>query len=126
MKKALATIGSAISYLAVAGTAFAQIGGVEAPDSGIKDIPAAISNGINIVLIIAGIIVFVYLVWAGLQWMTSGGDKGKVEEARSRITAALVGLAIVAAAYALSVVINNFFIGENDTSPFENIDTSHL
>jgi hypothetical protein len=109
MKKALAAVGSALSYLTLTGTAFAQAIGVGKPESAeITDVGKLVSNSINVVLIVAGILIFVYLVWGGLQWMTSGGDKSNVEQARNRITHALIGLAIVAAAWALTLVISNF------------------
>ncbi len=68
-----------------------------------------ISNAIALALIVAGILVFVYLVWGGIQWITSGGDKAKTDEAKSRITAALVGLTIVATSYAVMKVVESFF-----------------
>lgn len=64
---------------------------------------------LSLLFLIAGIIVFAYLVWGGLQWITSGGDKAKTQEARDRITAALVGLAIIAVAWALTLLIQTFF-----------------
>ncbi len=79
------------------------------PGFNITDLGLLISNAIGVALIIAGILVFVFLVWGGIQWITSGGDKGKTEEARSRITAALIGLAIVAAAWAVMQLISYFF-----------------
>ncbi|MCB9801833.1 MAG: hypothetical protein H6774_01970 [Pseudomonadales bacterium] len=50
---------------------------------------------------IAALLVFVYLIWGGIEWITSGGDKGKTESARNKITAAIIGLIILAASYAL-------------------------
>lgn len=109
MKKALTAVGSALTYLTLTGTAFAQAIGVGKPNEAkITDVGKLVTNSINAVLIIAGILIFVYLVWGGLQWMTSGGDKGNVEQARNRITHALIGLAIVAAAWAITLVISNF------------------
>ena len=60
-------------------------------------------------LLIAALLVFLYLIWGGIQWITSGGDKSKTQEARDRITAALVGLAVVAAAWAVMLIIQYFF-----------------
>jgi len=68
-----------------------------------------ISNGITVALSIAGLLTFAFLVWGGIQWITSGGDKAQYEAARNRITYALVGLAIVAAAWAVMKLIGNFF-----------------
>ncbi len=75
----------------------------------ITDIGRLISSVISLAFIIAGILVFAFLVWGGVEWITSGGDKTKTEAARNRITAALVGLAIVAASYAVMRLISYFF-----------------
>jgi hypothetical protein len=84
--------------------------GVPQPDQAkIDDIGKLISSGVSLAIIIAGVLVFAFLVWGGIQWITSGGDKTKTEEARNRITAALVGLAIVAASWALIKIISYFF-----------------
>lgn len=110
MKKVLALASSTLTYLSITAPAFAQNIGVELPNQAkITDLGYLISTAINVVIIVAGIIVFVMLVWGGIAYMISGGDKTKTEEARNRITYALIGLAIVAAAWALTVVINTFF-----------------
>ena len=84
--------------------------GVPKPDQvRITDLGRLVASAISVAILIAGILVFVYLVWGGIQWITSGGDKGKTEEARNRITSALVGLAIVAASWALIKIIAYFF-----------------
>lgn len=75
----------------------------------ITDIGKLISSIISLAFIIAGILTFAFLVWGGIDWLTSGGDKTKTENARNRITAALVGLAIVAASYAIMRLISYFF-----------------
>lgn len=82
---------------------------VPTPTTGIKDISNLISAGITAMIVIAGLLTFVFLIWGGLQWLTSGGDKSKYEAARDRITAALIGLAIVAAAYAVMKIVGAFF-----------------
>ncbi len=110
MKK-FAPLASLAGLVAAVTPAFA-VDGVSVPaPSGfqITDLGLFISKAISVALVIAAILVFVYLVWGGLQWITSGGDKGKTEEARNRITAALVGLAIVACAWALIQLISSFF-----------------
>jgi cbb3-type cytochrome oxidase subunit 3 len=68
-----------------------------------------ISALIRLVLVFAGIIFFFMLIIGGIQWILSGGDKGKTEAARSHITAALVGLVIIFAAWAIVNLINVFF-----------------
>lgn len=75
----------------------------------ITDVGTIISGAIGAAFIIAGIIVFAYLIWGGIQWITAGGDKANVEAARSRISNALVGLAVIAAAWAVMKLIEYFF-----------------
>ncbi len=82
--------------------ALAQIGTIDVPDQGFaKDIGSIISSLLNLVMLVAAILVFMYLIWGGIEWITSGGDKGQTEKARNKITAAIVGLIVLAASYAL-------------------------
>lgn len=82
---------------------------IKEPASGVKDIGNLLSAGIQVAMIIAAILTFTFLVWGGIQWILSGGDKTQTQAARDRITMALVGLGIVAAAWALMKVIGYFF-----------------
>src|SRR3989338_5048989 len=68
-----------------------------------------ISAIIILVLIVAALVFFFMLVWGGIKYITSGGDKAKTEAARSQITAALIGLVIVFAAWAIINLVNLFF-----------------
>lgn len=60
---------------------------------------------LQVVLIISVLLVLFQLVLAGVNWITSGGDKAKTEGARSRIVAAIIGLIIVAASWAIFIFI---------------------
>lgn len=75
----------------------------------IVELGPLIKSGISVALIVAAILTFAFLVWGGIQWIASGGDKAKYEEARSRITAALIGLAITALAWLLIKLVAYFF-----------------
>lgn len=84
----------------------------------IKNVGDLVSAGIGAAFLIAGLLVFVMLVIGGIQWITSGGDKENTQKARDRITHALVGLAIVAGAWALMQLVQ-FFFGINILSGFQ-------
>ncbi len=56
---------------------------------------------ILLILVAAAIVFFIMLLVGGVRYILSGGDKGKTEAARSQITAALIGLVIVFAAWAI-------------------------
>lgn len=68
-----------------------------------------ISGAINLVLIVVALVFFFILVLGGLKWVTSGGDEKKVGAARAQITNALIGLAIVFAAWAIMKLIETVF-----------------
>lgn len=71
--------------------------------------PGIISAGVRFVVVVAAVVFFFILVIGGIRWIASGGDKGQTEAARNQITAALVGLVIVFAAWAIVALINTFF-----------------
>jgi hypothetical protein len=68
-----------------------------------------ISKMVSVGIIVAGLAVFLYLVWGGIQWLTSGGDKAKLEEAKQRLSNAIVGLTIVVISWAVWLIILYFF-----------------
>ena len=68
-----------------------------------------VSKSFSAILLVAGLATFLYLVYGGIQWIMSGGDKGKLEEARNKITNGIIGLAIVASAWAVYLLIDYFF-----------------
>ena len=79
--------------------------------AGLKDltIPNIVSGLIKMALVVAAIVFFFILVVGGIKWIASGGDKAQTEAARNQITAALVGLVIVFAAWAIIALIQTFF-----------------
>lgn len=68
-----------------------------------------VSAALLLILVVAAIVFFFMLILGGIRWITSGGDKGQTEAARNQITAALIGLVIVFAAWAIANLIEIFF-----------------
>lgn len=64
---------------------------------------------INLLLGVAGVASFIFLLWGGIQWITAGGDKDAVEKARKKIAQALIGLAIVFSSYVILYVLRTLF-----------------
>lgn len=117
MKKAVALAASTASLFASSALAFAnepqlpQIS-VDPQADGlvrITDLGRLISSFVSGAIVLSLILVLFYLIIGGVQWITSGGDKGKTESARNKITSAVVGLAIVAASWAVFTVIGYLF-----------------
>jgi len=68
-----------------------------------------VSGAISLILLLVSLVFFFILVIGGLKWVTSGGDEKKVGAARAQITNALIGLAIVFAAWAIMKLIGTVF-----------------
>jgi hypothetical protein len=64
-----------------------------------------LARALVILFFFAAVLSFVFIVIGGIQWITAGGDKAAAQAARDRITAAVVGLLIVVAAFAITVII---------------------
>ncbi len=101
MLKLLALAAETVSLTPAAGSGFENLGNIT--------VPGIVSALIRLVVVIAAIVFFFILVIGGIRWIASGGDKAQTENARNQITAALVGLVIVFAAWAILALIKTFF-----------------
>ena len=123
MSISLATVAMATSArmaFAAAGDGI-TIGDTELAQGFAIDFGTIITGLLQIVMAIAALLVFLYLIWGAITWITSGGDKGKTEEARNRITAAVIGLIVLAAAYAILQIVLQFLGIDSLTNAFENV-----
>ncbi len=50
---------------------------------------------IRFIFVVAGVIALIMMLWGALSWVTSGGDKGNVENARNKIVQAVVGILLI-------------------------------
>ena len=67
--------------------------------SGANVLTSVAARVINLILLIAGILAVIYLIWSGLIYITAGGDTAKADKGRTGIVNAVIGLVIIAAAY---------------------------
>ena len=81
---------------------------VDGKNVGYSTIGDFIKQAIALAFIIAIVAVLVMLVWGAVQWIFSGGEKEAVAAARGRIINALIGLAILAVAFAIFQVAGSF------------------
>lgn len=58
--------------------------------------------------IISVLLSFSYIVWGGLDWIVSGGDKEKISSAVQKIVCAVVGLIIVSSSFAIISYLLHF------------------
>ena len=114
MKKVSALIVVGASYLTFIKPAFAQTINTcpESPFNvlcGITFGENLFSTLITVAFVLASLLALAFLVYGGVKWITSGGDKAGVESARNIIVAALVGLVITFLAYFIINIVMGFF-----------------
>lgn len=68
-----------------------------------------VSGAISLAMLVVALVFFFILILGGLKWVMSGGDQKNVEAAKGQITNALIGLAIVFAAFAIMKLIETIF-----------------
>lgn len=67
-----------------------------------------LGNVINASLVLAGVIAVFLIVYSGVQYITSGGDKEKVDHARKRLTYAIIGLIFIFMSFFFLSLISQF------------------
>lgn len=83
-----------------------------------SDIGTIVSGLLPYLFAGAGLMLLLYLLFGGLQLMTSGGDPKKMQEARGKIGNALVGFIIVFIAYWLVQIVGTILGIEAITNIF--------
>lgn len=64
------------------------------------------------IIVLATLAALFFIVLGAFQWITSGGDKTKVDSARNHIIAAVIGLVIIALSFVIiNVVISALGLG---------------
>ncbi len=94
---------------------------IQPPTGFSKNIGNWITSVMTFIMIICSLLVLGFLIWGALNWITSGGDKGKVDQARQKMIAAVVGLIIVAASYAILMLVLAFLGFESVEELFASI-----
>jgi len=74
---------------------------------GYKCITELITTAATAALYVGVILVFIFLVWGGFKWLTSGGDKAQVESAQKMLSNTIVGFVILASSWAIYLLIIN-------------------
>ncbi len=64
-------------------------------------LPTVITNILNAIILVAGLVAVVFIIIGGINYMTSSGDPGKTKKAKDTILYALIGLIICALAFAI-------------------------
>ena len=79
----------------------------------VDEAPSLLSDTLNkiitIFFIVGGVAFFFMLVMGGIKWMTSSGDKEKLEAAKKQITSAIIGIVIIFLIFVIFNLIETLF-----------------
>ena len=70
-----------------------------------SDIMSLVRRIIGWILLIAGIVAVIYLIYGGYQYLTAGGDPERATKAKTTIINAIIGIIIIALSYAIYTVV---------------------
>ncbi len=70
---------------------------------------AILKAGINAFLVAAVLLALFFLIWGGIQWSTSQGDKDKLEAAKKRVVFSIIGLLVSFFSFVILQVLGAFF-----------------
>lgn len=85
--------------------ALGSLGGLNGVQFFSRLLPALMSMGF-----VGGVIIFTFmLIIGGIEWISSGGDKVAYENAKKRITNALIGITILLGFFAILSLVECFF-----------------
>ncbi len=92
-----------------------SVGGI--PQGGPDALANIVGTGLELLVLAAVILCLLYLVWGGINWMMSEGDKQRLGNARQKVVYSIIGLAIVFMAFLMINVFYWFFLGDK-VNPF--------
>lgn len=85
-----------------AANAWKKAGVDKTPEASTYQVPETVGLVIKIALSFAGSMFLLWMVYAGILWMTARGEEEQVKKAQKIIPAAIIGLIITAGAYAIT------------------------
>jgi len=107
MRKLVSVVVGVATFLSFANPAFAiAVTGFDPDAVPFNDLGKLLSNILALLFFFAALLAFLFIIIGGIQWITAGGDKIAAQSARDRITAAVIGLIIVVAAFAITLVLS--------------------
>ncbi len=68
-----------------------------------------LSNVIGLITLIGALFLVVYFIIAGFEWLQAGGDAGKADKAKTRMTNASIGLLVMILSTAIAGIIGGVF-----------------
>jgi membrane protease YdiL (CAAX protease family) len=96
---------ASLLFLAVPAVVLAQVA-LDNP-LGTSDLRKIIGRVIQALLGLSGTLALLMFVWGGFQWITSGGEKDKIQKGKNTVIWAVIGLFFVFISYTLVTAVIN-------------------
>lgn len=78
--------------------------GCATPKDGVT-VDSLIKTIVNVLSWVVGVVAVIMIVYAGFQYVSSGGDSGKITNAKNTLIYAIIGLVVVAFSQAIVVFV---------------------
>lgn len=95
--------------------------GADTQEGVLANFDLIISNLLGLFTVLGGLFFVIYFLIASLQWISAGGDTGKITEARNKMTQGVIGLIILVAAYGIIGLIGTI-VGIDIIDPVTQIE----
>lgn len=73
----------------------------------VTSLPGAIGKVLGVALSLVGVAFLILMIYGGVTWMLARGNDGEVTKAKDLIQAAIIGIVIVFAAYAITKFVGD-------------------
>ena len=88
--------------------------------TGCVDANTLVTNAVQWFIGIAGAVALIFVVYGGIAYTTSAGDPSKLQKAKSTIIYALIGLAIVGLAEAITAFVSGMIRDADNAASYTN------
>lgn len=86
----------------------ALLGFIGTDQTGAAGISKLLSNMVTLIYSLAAVVLILMFLWGAFDWITSEGDKEKVQSAQKKIVNAIIGILLFAVAFAVIGVLGQF------------------
>ena len=102
----------------------ANVAGLDNAIQGGSSPAAIIGNVVGAALTMVGVLFLLLMIYGGIIWMIARGNEQQTDKALNTIKAAIIGLIIIVASYALTTFVFNAISGNATTSSTTVSDTT--
>lgn len=100
------------SQAAISNPVIGELGTSEGAEDGSKFISYTVYLW-KVSINLGALAVLFFFIWGAIEWITAGSDSKKTEQARSRITNAVIGLVILVFSFTILSFVSKVFFGDN-------------